>query len=128
MSGRAKDRIALVEAYSKAQDMWRTGDGSDLVFTDTLELDLGDVVPSMAGPKRPEGRLPLETIAPNFATALENDYKKPASFRAATLSKARTLILVTAMWRLPPSPPAPTRPILRPHRGRPSCRNAVAKD
>nr|WP_281434952.1 aconitate hydratase AcnA [Rhizobium lemnae] len=77
MSGRTKDRIALVEAYSKAQGMWRQGDGSDLVFTDTLELDLGDVVPSMAGPKRPEGRLPLETIAPNFATALEGDYKKP---------------------------------------------------
>jgi aconitate hydratase len=77
MSGRDTDRIALVEAYSKAQDMWRSGDGSDLVFTDTLELDLGDVVPSMAGPKRPEGRLPLETIAPNFAAALENDYKKP---------------------------------------------------
>ncbi len=77
MSGRDTDRIALVEAYSKAQDMWRKGDGSDLVFTDTLELDLGDVVPSMAGPKRPEGRLPLETIAPNFSAALENDYKKP---------------------------------------------------
>jgi len=77
MSGRAKDRIALVEAYSKAQGMWRDNDGSQLVFTDTLELELGDVVPSMAGPKRPEGRLPLETIAPNFATALENDYKKP---------------------------------------------------
>jgi aconitate hydratase len=77
MSGRETDRIALVEAYSKAQGMWRTGDGSDLVFTDTLELDLGDVVPSMAGPKRPEGRLPLETIAPNFAAALEGDYKKP---------------------------------------------------
>ncbi|MCX8999322.1 aconitate hydratase AcnA [Rhizobiaceae bacterium BDR2-2] len=77
MSGRTRDRIALVEAYSKAQGMWREGDGSDLVFTDTLELDLNDVVPSMAGPKRPEGRLPLETIAPNFATALENDYKKP---------------------------------------------------
>lgn len=77
MSGRETDRIALVEAYSKAQGMWRDGDGSDLVFTDTLELDLGDVVPSMAGPKRPEGRLPLETIAPNFAAALENDYKKP---------------------------------------------------
>ncbi|HZG31282.1 MAG TPA: aconitate hydratase AcnA [Ensifer sp.] len=77
MSGRETDRIALVEAYSKAQGMWRSGDGSDLVFTDTLELDLGDVVPSMAGPKRPEGRLPLETIAPNFAAALENDYKKP---------------------------------------------------
>jgi aconitate hydratase len=77
MSGRETDRIALVEAYSKAQGMWRQGDGSDIVFTDTLELDLGEVVPSMAGPKRPEGRLPLETIAPNFAQALENDYKKP---------------------------------------------------
>ena len=77
MSGRETDRIALVEAYSKAQGMWRDSDGSDLVFTDTLELDLGEVVPSMAGPKRPEGRLALETIAPNFAQALENDYKKP---------------------------------------------------
>ncbi|MCV3767471.1 aconitate hydratase AcnA [Rhizobium sp. TRM95796] len=77
MSGRTTDRIALVEAYSKAQGMWRDGDGADLVFTDTLELDLGDVVPSMAGPKRPEGRLALETIAPNFAAALEGDYKKP---------------------------------------------------
>jgi aconitate hydratase len=77
MSGRETNRIALVEAYQKAQGMWRAGDGSDLVFTDTLELDLGDVVPSMAGPKRPEGRLALETIAPNFASALEGDYKKP---------------------------------------------------
>jgi len=82
MSGRETDRIALVEAYSKAQGMWRDGDGSDLVFTDTLELDLGTVVPSMAGPKRPEGRLPLETIAPNFATALETDYKKPGQLDA----------------------------------------------
>ncbi len=77
MSGRDEDRIALVEAYSKAQGMWRVGDGSDIVFTDTLELDLGDVVPSMAGPKRPEGRLALEIIASNFATALDAEYKKP---------------------------------------------------
>ncbi|MGO7954828.1 hypothetical protein ACC758_39755, partial [Rhizobium ruizarguesonis] len=47
--GLTHDRIALVEAYSKAQGMWRDGDGSELVFTDTLELDLNDVVPSMAG-------------------------------------------------------------------------------
>ncbi|MGV8937669.1 MAG: aconitate hydratase AcnA [Allorhizobium sp.] len=77
MSGRTTDRIALVEAYSKAQGMWREGDGSDLVFTDTLSLDLGDVVPAMAGPKRPEGRVPLESIAAGFAAALEADYKKP---------------------------------------------------
>ncbi|MFT4184346.1 MAG: aconitate hydratase AcnA, partial [Rhizobium sp.] len=76
-SGRTKDRIALVEAYSKAQGMWREGDGSDLVFTDTLELDLNDVVPSMAGPKRPEGRIALENIASGFATSLETEYKKP---------------------------------------------------
>ncbi|WP_176082653.1 aconitate hydratase AcnA [Martelella sp. HB161492] len=76
MSGRTKDRIALVEAYSKAQGMFREGDGSDLVFTDTLELDLGDVVPSMAGPKRPEGRIALENIASGFADAMVSMYGK----------------------------------------------------
>jgi aconitate hydratase len=76
MSSRATDRIALVEAYSKAQGMWREDGIEDPVFTDTLELDLGDVVPSMAGPKRPEGRAPLEDIAANFAVALEAEYKK----------------------------------------------------
>src|SRR5690606_27287139 len=56
MSGRAADRIALVEAYTKAQGLFRVSGTPDPVFTDTLELDLGTVVPSMAGPKRPEGR------------------------------------------------------------------------
>lgn len=77
MSGRDEDRIELVEAYSKAQGMWREGDGSDIVFTDTLELDLSDVVPSMAGPKRPEGRISLDGIAKGFAVSLEEEYKKP---------------------------------------------------
>ena len=76
MSSRAQDRIALVEAYSRAQGMWREDGIEDPVFTDTLELDLGDVVPSMAGPKRPEGRAPLQDIAANFAKALEAEYKK----------------------------------------------------
>lgn len=75
-SSRDADRIALVEAYSKAQGMWREDGIADPVFTDTLELDLGDVVPSMAGPKRPEGRIPLEGIAAGFASALETEYKK----------------------------------------------------
>src|SRR5690606_24237603 len=75
-SNRTDDRIALVEAYSRAQGMWRDNDTPDPVFTDTLELDLGDVVPSMAGPKRPEGRAPLQDIAANFAVALEAEYKK----------------------------------------------------
>ncbi|WP_420407820.1 aconitate hydratase AcnA [Hoeflea sp.] len=77
MSGRDKERIKLVEAYSKAQGMWREAGSADPVFTDTLDLDLGSVVPSMAGPKRPEGRIALEDIGSGFATALENEYKKP---------------------------------------------------
>ncbi|MDW6022045.1 aconitate hydratase AcnA [Mesorhizobium sp. BAC0120] len=76
MSGRAESRIALVEAYTKAQGMWRDADSADPVFTDLLELDLGEVVPSMAGPKRPEGRQPLESIASGFAKAMETEYKK----------------------------------------------------
>ena len=75
-SGRADDRIALVEAYQKAQGMWREPGSPDPVFTDTLELDLGSVVPSMAGPKRPEGRIPLEGIAAGFEEALGKEYKK----------------------------------------------------
>ena len=77
MSGREENRIKLVEAYSKAQGMWRETGAADPVFTDTLDLDLGTVVPSMAGPKRPEGRISLEGIASGFAKSLEDEYKKP---------------------------------------------------
>ncbi|HRK19500.1 MAG TPA: aconitate hydratase AcnA [Hyphomicrobiaceae bacterium] len=79
LSGRDKDRIALVEQYSKAQGMFRTAQSSDPVFTDTLELALEDVVPSLAGPKRPEGRVPLNQVKAGFATALESEYKKPGA-------------------------------------------------
>ncbi|MCC5780000.1 aconitate hydratase AcnA [Nitratireductor sp. B36] len=79
VSGRSKERIALVEAYCKAQGMFRETGTEHPVFTDTLELDLGDVVPSMAGPKRPEGRIPLENIASGFAESLEKEYKKDPS-------------------------------------------------
>ncbi len=77
MSGRAEDRIALVEAYSKAQGLYRTAGDADPVFTDTMGLDLGDVVPSLAGPKRPEGRVALGDVKSGFATALAGEYKKP---------------------------------------------------
>ncbi|WP_136658146.1 aconitate hydratase AcnA [Nitratireductor sp. XY-223] len=76
MTGRAVDRLALVEAYSKAQGMWREEGSADPVFTDTLALDLGDVIPAMAGPKRPEGHTPLEQIASRFAKELADEYKK----------------------------------------------------
>ncbi|WP_139974947.1 MULTISPECIES: aconitate hydratase AcnA [Brucella/Ochrobactrum group] len=75
-TGRDEHRIELVEAYCRAQGMWRDKGAADPVFTDILELDMGDVVPSMAGPKRPEGRIALENIASGFATSLESEYKK----------------------------------------------------
>jgi aconitate hydratase len=78
MSGREENRIALVEAYAKAQGLWRDADSADPVFTDLLELELGDVVPSMAGPKRPEGRVALEGIPDGFAKAMETEYRKAA--------------------------------------------------
>ncbi|PZO76565.1 MAG: aconitate hydratase AcnA [Mesorhizobium amorphae] len=76
MSGRPENRIALVEAYSKAQGMWREAGSTDPVFTDLLELDMGEVVPSMAGPKRPEGRIALDGVAAGFKKAMETEYKK----------------------------------------------------
>ncbi|WP_102829864.1 aconitate hydratase AcnA [Bartonella bovis] len=76
MTGRDESRIVLVEAYSKAQGMWRDEIGSDPVFSDVIELDMGSIVPSMAGPKRPEGRVPLEDVGQGFEVALVHDYKK----------------------------------------------------
>ncbi len=73
-TGRDEGRIALVEAYCRDQGMWRDEGSAEPVFTDTLELDLGDVVPSMAGPKRPEGRISLEHIASGFTKSLAEEY------------------------------------------------------
>ncbi len=75
-SGRTAERIALIEAYANAQGMLRASDTPDPEFTDTLSLDLADVAPSLAGPKRPEGRVPLGEVGSAFETALAAEYKK----------------------------------------------------
>jgi aconitate hydratase len=75
-SSRKAPRIALVEKYAQAQGMLRTKTTPDPVFTDTLALDLADVVPSMAGPKRPEGRIALGDVARGYAGAMETEYKR----------------------------------------------------
>jgi aconitate hydratase len=69
-TGRDADRVALVEAYAKAQGMWRDDTTPDPVFTDTLELDLGSVEPSLAGPKRPQDRVALSSAASAFKDQL----------------------------------------------------------
>src|SRR4051794_29740682 len=70
-SGRPKERIELVEAYAREQGLWHDADSEEPTYSDTLELDLGDVVPSLAGPKRPQDRVPLDGAKQAFRAALE---------------------------------------------------------
>ncbi|GBF77275.1 aconitate hydratase [Paenibacillus sp. 598K] len=65
-TGRTDEQIELVEAYYKAQDMFRTDDTPDPVFSDVLELDLSTIVPSLAGPKRPQDRIELTSMKQAF--------------------------------------------------------------
>tara|TARA_R110000751_G_scaffold4210_24_gene20068 strand:+ start:70563 stop:73250 length:2688 start_codon:yes stop_codon:yes gene_type:complete len=76
-TGRDADRVALVEAYAKAQGYWRP-EQAEPVFTDTLELDLGAVVPSISGPKRPQDRVLLSEGDRAFADAMVKDFGKLA--------------------------------------------------
>ncbi|GAB4573198.1 MAG: aconitate hydratase AcnA [Rhodothalassiaceae bacterium] len=75
-TGRAPETVALVEAYAKAQGMWRDESTPDPVFTDVLELDLGSVEPSLAGPKRPQDRVLLSNAAAAFGKELANSFGK----------------------------------------------------
>ena len=71
-TGRDEHRVNLVEAYAKEQGLWRDDDTPDPVFTDTLELDLGDVVPSISGPKRPQDKILLSNAKHAFETHVRN--------------------------------------------------------
>ncbi len=76
LTGRSDENIALVEAYAKAQGLWIVEGAADPVFTDTLELDLGTVVPSLAGPKRPQDRVSLPDVDDVFNADMANVYNK----------------------------------------------------
>ncbi len=69
-TGRSPERVALVEAYGKAQGMFRTDASPDPIYTDRLELDLGSVSPSLAGPRRPQDRVPLRESKKMWQAAL----------------------------------------------------------
>ena len=77
-TAREEWRIALVEAYAKAQGMWADENTPDPVFTDTLELDLGSVEPSLAGPRRPQDRVALSNATTALKKELADFYKKGA--------------------------------------------------
>ncbi len=70
LTGRGEDQVALVEAYAREQGMFRTPDSPEARYSETLELDLASVVPSLAGPKRPQDRVPLASAKPMFLDAL----------------------------------------------------------
>ena len=70
LSGRSEEQVALVEAYTKAQGLWRNP-GDEPVFTSVLELDMGDVEASLAGPKRPQDRVALGDVPKAFAASTE---------------------------------------------------------
>ena len=71
LTGREAEQIALIEAYAKAQGMWRSDDSPDPRFTDTLELDMSTVEPNISGPKRPQDRVALSGAKAAFEIALD---------------------------------------------------------
>jgi aconitate hydratase len=83
LTGRSESAIALVEAYAKAQGLWRYSNAPDPVFTDTLELDMTSVVPSLAGPKRPQDKVALTEVDDIFNSELESVYKHVGFKRTA---------------------------------------------
>jgi aconitate hydratase len=85
-TGRAAEDIDLVERYTKEQGLFRTENSPDPVFTDSLSLDLSTVVPSLAGPKRPQDRVALKDLKTSFTSAL----KAPIKERGFALDDAGT--------------------------------------
>jgi len=75
LTGRDEAQVALVEAYAKAQGLFRMDGAADAVYTDTLDIDVSAVVPSLAGPRRPQDRVTLASAKTSFAGALD-DLKK----------------------------------------------------
>ncbi|HET7904852.1 MAG TPA: aconitate hydratase AcnA, partial [Candidatus Eisenbacteria bacterium] len=69
-TGRSEEHVALIEAYAKEQGLFHAAGMPDAAYSDSLALDLGDVEPSLAGPRRPQDRLPLGRVKPNFAESL----------------------------------------------------------
>ncbi|KQN29486.1 aconitate hydratase AcnA [Sphingomonas sp. Leaf38] len=83
LTARSDENVELVEAYAKANGFWRDENAEDPVFTDTLELDMGSVVASLAGPKRPQDRVSLNKVDEVFNSDLHKLYHKEQPARVA---------------------------------------------
>ncbi|OWK31912.1 aconitate hydratase AcnA [Sphingomonas mucosissima] len=91
LTARPAETIALVEAYAKANGFWRDANTPDPVFTDTLELDLGSVVPSLAGPKRPQDKVALDKVDEVFNGDLVKVYDKAQAKRVEVAERGHDI-------------------------------------
>jgi len=90
VSGRDEDRIALVEAYAKANGFWRDA-GYDPIYTDTLELDMGTIVPAISGPKRPQDYVALTGAKSAFTKEMATTFNRPMGKEIAVAGEDYTM-------------------------------------
>ena len=83
LTGRDDQQIELVRAYAQAQGLWRDASSQEPLFTDTLELDMATIEPSLAGPKRPQDRVVLAEVDDKFNQDLDDIYQKGSAPRVA---------------------------------------------
>ncbi|WP_406649717.1 aconitate hydratase AcnA [Aliisedimentitalea scapharcae] len=89
-TGRDKDRIALVEAYAKENGFWRDADYAP-IYTDTMSLDMGTIVPAISGPKRPQDYVALTNAKSAFANEMEQTFKRPMGKEVAVKGEDYTM-------------------------------------
>src|SRR5882757_851881 len=92
LTGRPEQHVKLVEAYTQAEGLFRTDETPDPVFTDTLELDLGTVEPSLAGPRRPQDRVPLKLAKQMYLDSLKLDLEKAGTLAGVATQKSATAV------------------------------------
>ena len=91
LTGRDEEQIELVRAYTQAQGLWRDTSTPEPLFTDTLELDMGMIEPSLAGPKRPQARVLLSELDEKFNEDLDKTYHKRDDPRVAVEGRSHDL-------------------------------------
>ena len=89
-TGRDESRVALVEAYAKANGMWR-GEDYAPIYTSTLELDMGTIVPAISGPKRPQDYVALTVAKAGFAAEMATSFKRPLTQQVAVAGEDYTM-------------------------------------
>ena len=124
-SGRPKERIELVEAYAREQGLWHDADSEEPTYSETLELDLGEVVPSLAGPKRPQDRVSLTEAKAAFRLRA----RRPRARRQPALRgrRGRARSPSRPPTRRRPTATAPTATPSPRARARAACRSPTAR-